>query len=187
MIIKLECCIEIEFKVFKNQFECTNIRQKPKVCYLYSIYFPVLQYWHFNLNKHFFVLIILQTYINIFNVKVHCFILKISPIKRVLEYSEEHSELIMQFFWKVSIIVQIMRQEFLHCSFKRIHCFLLNSQQDSWIHSNFIGCHGLRMIIDVINDCMRNNQKYKELCDKCFPDLGHYNYLNVLLNLFNYF
>ena len=75
MFIKPKWCIEIEFKVFKNQFECTNIRQKPKVCNLYSIYFPVLQYWHFNINKHFFVLIILQTYINIFNVKVHCFIL----------------------------------------------------------------------------------------------------------------
>jgi hypothetical protein len=75
----------------------------------------------------------------------------------------------------------------LHCSFERINCSLFKSQKNSRIHSNLIGCHGLRMIIDVINDCVRNNQKYKELCDKCFPDLGHYNYQNVLLNLFNYF
>ena len=127
MFIKPKWCIEIEFKVFKNQFECTNIRQKPKVCNLYSIYFPVFQSWHFNWNKHIFVEFF-QTYINIFNVKIHCFILKISPIKRVLEYSEEHSELIMQFFWKMSIIVQIMRQKFLHCSFERINCSLFKSQ-----------------------------------------------------------
>jgi len=115
IFIKLEIRVKINSKVIKDQFNITDVWQEPKVDILLGIDLPALDSWELD-AEHRSVQVRGEVDLNICYVEVSGRVLNISPSHSPLEKVVEHAKFVVVSVRQIGINIEIMWQEFLHCS-----------------------------------------------------------------------